>query len=67
MVSISYGVSKLAAEHLASLYFKSYGVPAVSLRYFTVYGPRQRPDMAFHKFITQDSFLTIHSVFRVRI
>ncbi|MCZ6527332.1 MAG: NAD-dependent epimerase/dehydratase family protein [Candidatus Dadabacteria bacterium] len=47
-----YGVSKLAAEHLASLYFKSYGVPAVSLRYFTVYGPRQRPDMAFHKFIT---------------
>ncbi|MCZ6469439.1 MAG: NAD-dependent epimerase/dehydratase family protein [Candidatus Dadabacteria bacterium] len=47
-----YGVSKLAAEHLASLYFKSYGVPTVSLRYFTVYGPRQRPDMAFHKFIT---------------
>lgn len=47
-----YGVSKLAAEHLASLYFKNYGVPAVSLRYFTVYGPRQRPDMAFHKFIT---------------
>jgi nucleoside-diphosphate-sugar epimerase len=47
-----YGVSKLAAEHLASLYFKGYGVPTVSLRYFTVYGPRQRPDMAFHKFIT---------------
>ncbi len=47
-----YGVSKLAAEHLASIYHKGYGVPAVSLRYFTVYGPRQRPDMAFHKFIT---------------
>jgi UDP-glucose 4-epimerase len=47
-----YGVSKLAAEHLASLYYKGYGVPTVSLRYFTVYGPRQRPDMAFHKFIT---------------
>lgn len=47
-----YGVSKLAAEHLASLYSKGYGVPTVSLRYFTVYGPRQRPDMAFHKFIS---------------
>lgn len=46
-----YGVTKLAAEHLSSLYFKGYGVPTVSLRYFTVYGPRQRPDMAFHKFI----------------
>jgi len=47
-----YGVTKLSAEHLASLYYKGYGVPTVSLRYFTVYGPRQRPDMAFHKFIT---------------
>ena len=47
-----YGVTKLAAEHLASLYYKAYGVPTVSLRYFTVYGPRQRPDMAFHKFIS---------------
>jgi UDP-glucose 4-epimerase len=46
-----YGVTKLAAEHLAVLYHRSYGVPTVSLRYFTVYGPRQRPDMAFHKFI----------------
>lgn len=45
-----YGVTKLAAEHLCGLYFKNYGVPAVSLRYFTVYGPRQRPDMAFHRF-----------------
>ena len=45
-----YGVSKLAAEHLCRLYFKNFGVPTVSLRYFTVYGPRQRPDMAFHRF-----------------
>lgn len=45
-----YGVSKLAAEHLCRLYSKL-GVPAVSLRYFTVYGPRQRPDMAFTRFI----------------
>ena len=46
-----YGVTKLAAEHLCHLYFANYGVPSVSLRYFTVYGPRQRPDMAFNKFI----------------
>jgi len=46
-----YGVSKLAAEQLCYLYFANYSVPAVSLRYFTVYGPRQRPDMGFHKFI----------------
>ncbi len=46
-----YGVSKLAGEHLASLYYKAFGVPTVSLRYFTVYGPRQRPDMAFQKFL----------------
>ncbi|HET9327982.1 MAG TPA: NAD-dependent epimerase/dehydratase family protein [Candidatus Eisenbacteria bacterium] len=45
-----YGVTKLAGEHLALLYGKSFGVPAVALRYFTVYGPRQRPDMAFHRF-----------------
>ena len=46
-----YGVSKLAAEHLTWLYWKNFGLPTVSLRYFTVYGPRQRPDMAFHRFI----------------
>jgi UDP-glucose 4-epimerase len=46
-----YGVSKLAAEHLCHLYWANYGVPAVSLRFFTVYGPRQRPDMGFHRFI----------------
>src|SRR5205085_380749 len=47
-----YGVTKLAAEHLANLYQANYGVPAVSLRFFTVYGPRQRPDMSFHRFFT---------------
>ena len=46
-----YGVSKLAAEHLCWLYYKNFGVPTVSLRYFTVYGARQRPDMAFHRFL----------------
>ena len=46
-----YGVSKLAAEQLGYLYFVNHGVPTVSLRYFTVYGPRQRPDMGFHKFL----------------
>jgi len=45
-----YGVSKLAAEHLCFLYHRNFGIPAVSLRYFTVYGARQRPDMAFHRF-----------------
>jgi UDP-glucose 4-epimerase len=44
-------VTKLAAEHLCHLYHANYGVPAVSLRFFTVYGPRQRPDMAFNRFI----------------
>jgi nucleoside-diphosphate-sugar epimerase len=46
-----YGVTKLAAEHLVHLYARNHGLPAVSLRYFTVYGPRQRPDMAFHRFL----------------
>jgi nucleoside-diphosphate-sugar epimerase len=46
-----YGVTKLAAEHLCGLYHKNYGIPVVSLRYFTVYGPRQRPDMAISRFI----------------
>jgi len=45
-----YGITKLAAERLGFLYHKNFGVPFVALRYFTVYGPRQRPDMAFHKF-----------------
>jgi len=47
-----YGVSKLAAEHLCYLYWKNYAVPAISLRYFTVYGPRQRPDMGINKFVS---------------
>ena len=46
-----YGVSKLAAEQLCYLYYVNHQVPTVSLRYFTVYGPRQRPDMGFHKFL----------------
>jgi nucleoside-diphosphate-sugar epimerase len=46
-----YGVTKLAAEHLTLLYTKNFGLPAVSVRYFTVYGPRQRPDMAFARFM----------------
>ncbi len=46
-----YGVSKLAGEHLGNLYYYNYDVPVVSLRYFTVYGPGQRPDMAFNIFI----------------
>jgi UDP-glucose 4-epimerase len=46
-----YGVTKLAAEQLCYLYHVNYGLPTVALRYFTVYGPRQRPDMAFHRFI----------------
>ena len=45
-----YGQTKLAAEHLCSLYVANYGLDAVSLRYFTVFGPRQRPDMAFNIF-----------------
>jgi nucleoside-diphosphate-sugar epimerase len=46
-----YGVTKLAAEHLGRTYTKSYGLPVTALRFFTVYGPRQRPDMAFNRFI----------------
>ncbi|MGI0132383.1 MAG: NAD-dependent epimerase/dehydratase family protein [Thermoplasmata archaeon] len=46
-----YGVTKLAAEHLVHLYGHEHRLPTVALRFFTVYGPRQRPDMAFHRFI----------------
>lgn len=58
-----YGITKLAAERLCGLYQKNFGVPFVALRYFTVYGPRQRPDMAFHKFfksILQDEAIPIY-------
>src|SRR5438067_6459824 len=46
-----YGMTKLAAEHLTFVYMRNFGIPATSLRYFTVYGPRQRPDMAFCRFM----------------
>ena len=46
-----YGVTKLAAENLCTLFGREHGLSTVSLRYFTVFGPRQRPDMAFHKII----------------
>ena len=46
-----YGVTKLAAEHLVHLYGKTSDLSVTSLRFFTVYGPRQRPDMAFHRFL----------------
>ncbi len=46
-----YAITKLAAEHLCHAYHRSFGVPTVVLRYFTVFGPRQRPDMAFHRFL----------------
>ena len=46
-----YGVTKLAAESLCYAYWRNFGIPVVVLRYFTVYGPRQRPDMAFYRFI----------------
>lgn len=46
-----YGVTKLAAEQLCHLYTVNHGLPTASMRYFTVYGPRQRPDMGFHRFI----------------
>jgi UDP-glucose 4-epimerase len=46
-----YGVTKLAGENLLRQYFRGFGVPTVALRYFTIFGPRQRPDMAFNRFI----------------
>jgi UDP-glucuronate 4-epimerase len=49
--STLYGVTKLAGEHLVLLYAQNFGLPAVALRYFTVYGPRQRPDMAVARFM----------------
>lgn len=46
-----YGVTKAAMEQICKVYVKAHQLPIVMLRYFTVYGPRQRPDMAFHRFI----------------
>lgn len=58
-----YGVTKLAGEHLCLLYWKNYQIPVINLRYFTVYGPRQRPDMAFNLFIRailKDESITLY-------
>jgi nucleoside-diphosphate-sugar epimerase len=58
-----YGVTKLAAEQLCYLYSVNHGVPATSVRYFTVYGPRQRPDMGFHRFfsaVLRDRPITVY-------
>jgi nucleoside-diphosphate-sugar epimerase len=46
-----YGVTKLAGEQLCTAYAETYGLPVVVLRFFSVYGPRQRPDMGYHLFI----------------
>lgn len=46
-----YGITKLTGEHLCNVYHISFNIPIVTIRFFTVYGPRQRPDMAFHRFI----------------
>ncbi len=48
-----YGITKLTGEHLCTVYSKYHGIPLTILRFFTVFGPRQRPDMAFHKFIKE--------------
>jgi len=48
-----YGASKLAVEHYARVYNEVYGLPTVSLRYFTVYGPRMRPNMAISNFVSR--------------
>jgi nucleoside-diphosphate-sugar epimerase len=58
-----YGVTKLAAEHLCTLYHRNHGLATVSLRFFTVYGPRQRPDMAFNRFLRAARDRTPISVF----
>ncbi|MEZ4770680.1 MAG: NAD-dependent epimerase/dehydratase family protein [Caldilineales bacterium] len=58
-----YGVTKLAAEHLCRLYAEVHDLPTIALRLFTVYGPRQRPDMAFQRFLTaqrRDQEITIY-------
>ncbi|HET9718896.1 MAG TPA: NAD-dependent epimerase/dehydratase family protein [Solirubrobacteraceae bacterium] len=58
-----YGMTKLAVEELAAVYLRNHGIPVIGLRYFTVYGPGQRPDMAFARFIAQmlaDQPLTVY-------
>jgi nucleoside-diphosphate-sugar epimerase len=49
--SSPYGITKLAGEHLTRVYFDEFDIPAVVLRFFSVYGPRQRPEMGIHLFI----------------
>jgi UDP-glucose 4-epimerase len=49
-------MTKVATEELAGVYNRCFGVPVVGLRYFTAYGPRQRPDMAFHRFLKAAHF-----------
>src|SRR3954453_8155264 len=60
-----YGITKLTCEDLARVYSRSFGLDVVALRYFTVYGPRQRPDMAFARIvrslITESPFLVLGS------
>jgi len=59
-----YGVTKLAAEHLCRAYARNFDLPLTILRFFSVYGPRQRPDMAYHIFIRallNDESITIYS------
>jgi len=53
MPASPYGASKLAAEQFCQVFHHLYGIPVTSLRFFTVYGPRQRPDMAIHRFVAQ--------------
>ena len=58
-----YGITKLAAERMCLLYYQNFNVPITALRYFTVYGPRQRPDMAFHKFfkaVIRDEAISVY-------
>jgi nucleoside-diphosphate-sugar epimerase len=58
-----YGVSKLTGEYLCRVYQRNRQLPIIILRFFTVYGPRQRPDMAFHRFIRsmiEDRPITIY-------
>src|SRR5206468_12831152 len=58
-----YGITKLGCEHLASAYARSFGLDAVGLRYFTVYGPRQRPDMAFARVVDALAFGRLFEVY----
>ena len=65
-----YGVTKLAGEHLCHLYWENYKLPTISLRYFTVYGPRQRPDMGINKFVrailNEDAIIIYGNGFQTR-